>query len=321
MTTSILLDTDIGSDSDDAGALALLHTLCARREAALLAVTHSTALRYGGACIEAINAYYNRPDIPIGVNHNPRWRGREADDVYAGALAGAAGLQHRTADTYPAALSVLRSTLSAAADGSVTLVSIGQFFNLCDLIDSSPDAASPLTGGELVRRKVRSLVMMAGFFDEAHREDFRGHFSRGGSDYNIARGISAARRVVDVWPTPLVFSGLEIGFPVYTGQGLCARVPADHPVRMAYETAGHAGGRHSWDQTAALFAVRGAAEYWDLSPAGTVRITPQGRSPFTPGAGQHHYLIPRMDVVTLAAELESLMAPDPPIGTVPAAGG
>lgn len=39
----ILFDTDIGCDCDDAGALALLHRLCDRGEAELLAVTHCYA--------------------------------------------------------------------------------------------------------------------------------------------------------------------------------------------------------------------------------------------------------------------------------------
>ena len=37
---TIIFDTDIGCDCDDAGALALLHRLCDKGEARLLAVTH-----------------------------------------------------------------------------------------------------------------------------------------------------------------------------------------------------------------------------------------------------------------------------------------
>ena len=36
----IIFDTDIGGDCDDAGALALIHRLCDKGEAELLAVTH-----------------------------------------------------------------------------------------------------------------------------------------------------------------------------------------------------------------------------------------------------------------------------------------
>lgn len=35
----IIIDTDIGWDCDDAGALALIHSLCNKGEAELLAVT------------------------------------------------------------------------------------------------------------------------------------------------------------------------------------------------------------------------------------------------------------------------------------------
>ena len=39
----IIFDTDIGWDCDDAGALAMLHRLCDKGEAELLAVTHCMA--------------------------------------------------------------------------------------------------------------------------------------------------------------------------------------------------------------------------------------------------------------------------------------
>ncbi len=62
----IILDTDIGFDCDDAGALALLHRLCDREEAELLAVTACYDSPYVAGCIDAINRYYKRT-VPVGV--------------------------------------------------------------------------------------------------------------------------------------------------------------------------------------------------------------------------------------------------------------
>ena len=62
----IILDTDMDSDCDDAGALALLHVLADHGEAKILAVAASSLYRWSVPCIEAINRYYGRPDLPIG---------------------------------------------------------------------------------------------------------------------------------------------------------------------------------------------------------------------------------------------------------------
>ena len=56
----IIYDTDIGYDCDDAAALAMIHRLCDRGEAELLAVTHCFSTPYVSGCIDSINCYYGR---------------------------------------------------------------------------------------------------------------------------------------------------------------------------------------------------------------------------------------------------------------------
>ena len=65
----IIFDTDIGWDCDDAGALALIHSLCNKGEAELLAVTATYYHKYAAGCIDAINRYYGRI-VPVGVNYS-----------------------------------------------------------------------------------------------------------------------------------------------------------------------------------------------------------------------------------------------------------
>ena len=67
----IIFDTDIGWDCDDAGALALIHSLCNKGEAELLAVTATYYHRYVAGCIDAINRFYGRI-VPVGVNYARR---------------------------------------------------------------------------------------------------------------------------------------------------------------------------------------------------------------------------------------------------------
>lgn len=65
--TSVILDTDIEEDVDDAGAAALLNALQDNGEANILAMMVNTPGQWGAPCLDAINTYYNHPNIPIGT--------------------------------------------------------------------------------------------------------------------------------------------------------------------------------------------------------------------------------------------------------------
>jgi len=66
-TVKIIFDTDIHTDVDDVGALAVLHALADRGECDILAVICSTKDPFSASTADAINTYYGRPDIPIGI--------------------------------------------------------------------------------------------------------------------------------------------------------------------------------------------------------------------------------------------------------------
>ena len=69
MPVSIILDTDIDTDCDDVGALAMLHALADNGEADILGVICNIPSQWCAPCVEAINHYYGRPEIPIGAIH------------------------------------------------------------------------------------------------------------------------------------------------------------------------------------------------------------------------------------------------------------
>ncbi len=57
-------------------------------------------------------------------------------------------------------------------------------------------------------------------------------------EYNIVKDIESAQKVTDDWPTPIVWSGVEIGISAtFPGQIIQQDLvePARHPVREAYE--------------------------------------------------------------------------------------
>ena len=72
----------------------------------------------------------------------------------------------RNASHAPDALQVYRSTLSQVPENSVTLVAIGFATTMLELLESPGDIWSPLSGKELVNKKLKKLIYMGG------REDF-----------------------------------------------------------------------------------------------------------------------------------------------------
>jgi len=67
---AVIFDTDMGSDCDDAGALAVLHSLADAGEVKILGVVFSSGKnRYGVRTCDAINTYYGRGDLPLGQYH------------------------------------------------------------------------------------------------------------------------------------------------------------------------------------------------------------------------------------------------------------
>ena len=67
---SILFDTDISGDCDDAGALAVLHALADQEKAKIIAITTNIKCpaNSSAAAVDAINTYYGRGNIPIGTD-------------------------------------------------------------------------------------------------------------------------------------------------------------------------------------------------------------------------------------------------------------
>ncbi len=244
----VILDTGIGAGVDDLGALAVLHALADAGEAEVLAVMVSAGGdAAAGAAVDAINTYYGRPDLPIGVVAGPA---PSEPPRYTAELA--AGFPNDLVDA-PAAVDLYRQVLSGQPDGSVTIVSVGFLTNLADLLASPGDDTSPSTGVRLVESKVARLVAMGGAYPESTA-------LLDSPEFNFARDAPAAQSVVDDWPTPMVFSGFEVGNSVLTGAVLQTDTPVQDPVREGYRLWGVDGNQGSFDLTAVLAAIRGTAD-------------------------------------------------------------
>lgn len=311
-TVKIILDTDIGGDCDDAGAMALLHRLCDLGESELLAVTHCAASPYVAGCIDAINTYYGRP-VPVGINYEAPLSGK---GVYAEALSREFPnrFHPETGARAPDTLQVLRRTLAQAEDGSVTFVVIGSLDSAARLVQSGPDEISPLSGRELIAQKIDHTVVMGGRFAGSWPMDIlSGQGKKVLAEWNIKENISSSQTVCRLWPGKLIFSSYEIGLWCVSMRGYVNKAPKEDPVRRAYELHHLAGeaGRESWDHTAVLQAVRPEAGYWNLHPWGRVTVDDMGVTTWIPEKdGQHTYLLPRQDYDVIRKSIDDLVMPE-----------
>lgn len=310
----IILDVDLAEDVDDAGAVALLHALADRGEAEILALLISSKNEWVGPCLDAINTWYGRPNLPIGYQRghvygyrNTKDPDRETGSRYAEKVARALPHDLRRSSDAPEAAALARKILAAQPDGSVTFVTVGFLTNMKELLDSGPDTHSPLSGEALVKQKVKQWVCMGGIFPQ-------GKFPDGGGEYNVMWDTIASVRAINDWPTPIVFSGFEIGVRLKSGARL-AETPESNPVRAAYLHYHGLKDRESWDQSAVLFAVRGARDYWDLSEPGLclmhARVS-HGYNEWIPTPRkEHRYLLEKMPVDQLSRVIEDLMIAPP----------
>jgi inosine-uridine nucleoside N-ribohydrolase len=206
-------------------------------------------------------------------------------------------------DDAPDAVYVYRKVLSEQPDTSVTIVTVGFITNLKNLMQSGPDSLSSLNGMELIRKKVKHWVAMAGGFPE-------------GDETNVRKDPLASQYVIDNWPTPILFSGFEIGLAIKTGLRLIEEGPEDSPVRLAYalsipQRAYDKDGRRSWDQTAVLAAIRGIEPYYTCQ-RGTFITSSDGTNGWKDDPqGNHRYLIFNMHPDSIGWEIENLMMHHP----------
>lgn len=310
----VIFDTDLAEDVDDAGALAVLHALADRGEAEILATMISSRNEWVGPCLDAINTYYGRPDLPIGYGRSLQFgypgnaeSGKETPSNYAELVGKSFPHDLQKSSDAPAAERLYRQVLAAQPDQSVVIITVGFLSNLKSLLDTLPDEISPLSGEALVKQKVSQWVCMGGKFPD-------GLFPDGGSEYNVNYDTAASVRAINDWPTPIVFSGFEIGNRIKTGRRL-GQVSPSNPVRACYQYYNGLRDRESWDHTAVLFAVRGAQQSWTLSEPGLCLMHARvkfGYNEWVPTPRkQHRYLIEKIPPAELAAVIEELMLQGP----------
>ena len=311
----LIFDTDIGNDCDDVLAMGVIHALQSRGHCRLIAVTITKDHEQCAPFTDAINTFYGRGDIPIGVCHSgitpqqSRFTGLvtahdNGVDRYPHDL--------RSGKDAPDAVTILRKALAAEADGSVVIVQVGFSTNLANLLKSPADDISPLNGHDLARQKVKLLSVMAGAFVPINGQE---HL-----EYNVTEDIPSAGIVAQQWPTQIVYSGFEIGlaipFPATSIEQDFNYVPF-HPLKAAYvlyEPPPH--NRPTWDLTSVLYAVFPDRGYFGISAAGTVTVDARGATQHSPtDNGLHRFLTLTSEQQTRVTEALVQLSSEPPHST------
>ena len=272
----VIFDTDITGDVDDVLALAMLHTLADRGCCEILGVTISKENPLAAPFVDAVNTFYGRPDIPIGVGEKLQPR----ESKYLGLVeekdGGAFRYPHDVgvSEQPEKAVPLIQQLLQEAEDGSVAIIQVGLATNLAQLLG--------VEGGKaLIEQKVDHLSLMAGAFETINGNN---HYH----EANVVNDIPSMQILADQWPdaVPVIWSGFEIGIAARYPRRSIAKdfnyVP-HHIVKEAYLLhSGPAHDRPSWDLTSVLYSIFPDRGYFAHSQMGRVTVEDDSRTRFKP---------------------------------------
>jgi pyrimidine-specific ribonucleoside hydrolase len=232
--------------------------------------------------LSVLNTYFKRPTLPIGV---PKGDALTLRDFQHWTDTLIANYPHEIASNAEAhdAVALYRAILADQPDNSVTIITVGFLTNIASVLKSSPDSISPLTGAELVDKKVKQLVSMAGKFPE-------------GREFNIHEDGASAKYVYENIKKPVLFTGFEIGQNIKCGiplihNGSINNSPVKDVFRISIPLAKEdSAGRMSWDETAVLVGVNGIDPYYKVQK-GSIEIAEDGSNRWNPSRGNQAYLL------------------------------
>ena len=267
----IIFDTDMDTDCDDVGALAMLLNAHLSKKAELLGIITDSVCKYAAPFCETMTRFYE-VSLPIGAIYERDYQDTDSNikrfenyrkhSDYCFKQQGynyvlSKEIQKNDID-YPPAVKMYRELLANARDRSVTVLCVGLLTSVAEALSSPPDSISPLSGVELFRQKVYRVITMG------NPEKI--------NDFNWGMDAYAAKRFFDLCPVPVYIS--PEGADIITGAHL-SRLHSQHPLRRAYELwLGKEGcGRASWDLIASLFAINPSCPHLTQRDLGTCRYS------------------------------------------------
>jgi len=288
----VILDTDIGSSTDDLFTIEMAYRYEDEGRCKLLGIVVDREGEDYAALADVMNTYFGHANVPIGLERNGIKTPRVFIDyrnLYKLTTGKGEPMFKQTVSDYstlPDGWKLYRQLLASQPDHSVSICSLGFVSCLTQLLASEPDDLSPLSGVELVRQKVKCLYLMAGIFTSSEEPE-----------YNFLQAPEFAKKFFELWPRDVdaVFSPMEVGNEIeYKPETVISDISRTdiHPIKQVYMNYNCDTGQRMWDPMTLIQAVEGDAMF-SLSERGIVSLTSKIGTSFTPSAtGNHRYQKP-----------------------------
>lgn len=279
---NVIIDTDIGADSDDAVALSLAIKLHKKGIINLMGIC-ACARKFSSATVNAI-LKSNGVECPTAKSNSDLLE-CDKKDFYAEFVA----KKYKQKDSEQNGVDFFRKLLSQS-NQKVVIVGIGPQNTLADLLKSSADKHSKLNGVQLVSEKVEKVFLMGGNFNynnpSANNKDYF-------AEWNICQDIQSAQYFNQHCPVPIVYAPFEVGVNVITGENFTLDCPERDCLEQFHINCGGQKqdryGRSSWDAVTLMQAS--GLNVCKQSEWGSVEINDQGYTRFVANGGNQAYLI------------------------------
>lgn len=300
----IIFDTDLGNCTDDALAMQALFKLRQQGLCEVIGLMSNFQLEKGRELADRFLHYYKADDVPLGIlpgevtcfDMIPYYQLVDSLRADGTPLFPPTGIPLN--QRLPA-WKLYRKLLSEAEEQSVVIVCIGMYTNLGQLLDSSPDEYSPLSGRELVSRKVKRLEATGGCFAPVPlrypSEEGKTEFLT--VEYNVAGDIPMAKKVLENWPTMLCLLPMEEGMKYPSNHDEVLADYAWQPDCPMYQIYSHYDewaigdvGQYWWDALVMLHAGLGE-ESFNCTRQGILSISDSGQTSFTLSEGGKAHII------------------------------
>ncbi len=298
----VIFDTDMGPDYDDAGAITVLHAFADSNKINILATIASTKYEGVAAVLNVFNTYFKRPGIPIGVPKGEAIDQRDWQHWTDTLIANYPHAIKRNSEAEDA-VTLYRKLLAKQPDNSVTIITVGFLTNIANLLQSKPDVYSSLNGIDLVKKKVKQLVSMAGKFPE-------------GKEFNVFKDAPASQYAFAHFPKPVYFCGFEIGEQIKCGLPLIHNDAIQHdPTKDVFrisipQAAEDSAGRKSWDEVTTWLAITGVQSYYNVQK-GNIMVAKDGSNTWNKGGKNQYYFVDKNSAAKVQAIIDQLIMHQP----------
>lgn len=282
---SVIFDTDIGPDCDDAGAFAVMAKMAEKYGVKILGAANCTSNKYGTDALAVLSEHFG---LNIALGEHTGYEILPDGKKYNKPLVKKYDVKAKNAIESAA---FYKKLLINSKDDSVTVISVGPLTNIAEILEREP---------KLFNEKVNSIIAMAGKFPS-------------GKEFNIECDIKAAQTVFEKFKNVIVCSGFEVGNGVMTG--FSETPETDNPVYDCYKN--YLGKkeppflRDSWDLTAVQYAFEGNGEFYSLSKPVRITVADDGTtSAVKDKYSNRYYIIQKARNGEIAAYLNGILAED-----------